>query len=539
MTHPQVDERFSDWVDGRMTARDRERFEAEMRVNPGLRERAERFRRTVEDVQQALRSPLAGAAPPGLADRVMAALSRGSPAPPATLSPWRGASARALLLSGVLAASVVGMVTLLSEWRPREPATADSAAAPAASREQAGGQAGEKATGLAAPGRDQGARPAQEPEVSLDANPQERADLQLGAGLQRQEPTGQPAAEEPAAKSEPPAPDPAPESKREALRAAEGLVAEGESARRARAGDRGRGTGLPAPGAAAPPGAPVPPPAAKSAAAEAREQERLVRRLLATASTSASTVPQIRLRRPVAGRDDAPVAEQGAQTSTVRARQAGPETGGGGQAGGGQRPGATGLPARILGVPIARQLIVRSLTADPAAVAGNWNPAQPPAERPQPDAPADRSADPSADPPPDRSADLRRGFADFEAGAPAGAWLVEGTADEVGDLLRQLADRARGGGYELAFGEVPAEAVSLLAAARQGRLADEDRVGAASSAPVRSEQRETAPAPTPPSPAGPATPGPTGGGPPASGTARPAARVRVVIVVEGEAGSGR
>ena len=40
---PDVDERICDWVDGTMPARDRERFEAELRVNPQLRQQVDEY----------------------------------------------------------------------------------------------------------------------------------------------------------------------------------------------------------------------------------------------------------------------------------------------------------------------------------------------------------------------------------------------------------------------------------------------------------------------------------------------------------------
>jgi hypothetical protein len=49
----EIDERLADWVDGRLSERDRERFEAELRVSPQLRERVDEYERTVQSVRAA------------------------------------------------------------------------------------------------------------------------------------------------------------------------------------------------------------------------------------------------------------------------------------------------------------------------------------------------------------------------------------------------------------------------------------------------------------------------------------------------------
>lgn len=74
------DERLADWVDGTMSPKELERFEAELRVNKSLRERAEAYRTTVEAVQGALREATAESerAPSGFADRFMAGLESGA-----------------------------------------------------------------------------------------------------------------------------------------------------------------------------------------------------------------------------------------------------------------------------------------------------------------------------------------------------------------------------------------------------------------------------------------------------------------------------
>ncbi|MCB9879760.1 MAG: hypothetical protein H6835_19365 [Planctomycetes bacterium] len=74
----QSDERLADYVDGRLGERDRERFEAELRVSPQLREHLAEYQRTVAVLQQALRAPTH---PTHLADRVMANLAAAATRP--------------------------------------------------------------------------------------------------------------------------------------------------------------------------------------------------------------------------------------------------------------------------------------------------------------------------------------------------------------------------------------------------------------------------------------------------------------------------
>jgi hypothetical protein len=67
------DERLADWVDGRLSPRHLERFEAEMRVDPELRAEAERYRRTVESLRSAFDDTVEVDRSKGsLADRVLA-----------------------------------------------------------------------------------------------------------------------------------------------------------------------------------------------------------------------------------------------------------------------------------------------------------------------------------------------------------------------------------------------------------------------------------------------------------------------------------
>ncbi|MBK8100856.1 MAG: hypothetical protein IPK26_27530 [Planctomycetes bacterium] len=121
-----VDERLADWVDGRLSSRDRERFEAEMRVSPRLREEAEAYRRSVQAVQAALR---ASGPRVDLADRVLAKL-RERPAPAVVVrsrAPWRPLPIMASLAA---AAAIVISIVAIDAWSPGAPLSKDVAAQP-------------------------------------------------------------------------------------------------------------------------------------------------------------------------------------------------------------------------------------------------------------------------------------------------------------------------------------------------------------------------------------------------------------------------
>lgn len=116
---PDGDERLADWVDGRMTARELERFEAEMRVNPRLQQEAEEYRRGVEAVRDALREPMPAV---DLAQRVLAQIASQPAAPPAPRHlrrPW--------LLSLAVAAGLLLTVWLVQETGAPTPERTPSA----------------------------------------------------------------------------------------------------------------------------------------------------------------------------------------------------------------------------------------------------------------------------------------------------------------------------------------------------------------------------------------------------------------------------
>jgi len=103
-------ERFADWVDGRLSPRDLARFEAELTASAEFRRRAEEYRTSVDWIRSALDAPLTEAegGPADLADRVMAAVA----APRAQHTSRRWAP---YLLSAAVAATVIGGVFVLQQ----------------------------------------------------------------------------------------------------------------------------------------------------------------------------------------------------------------------------------------------------------------------------------------------------------------------------------------------------------------------------------------------------------------------------------------
>ena len=119
---PDIDERLADWVDGTMSARDRERFEAELRVSPRLREQLAEYERTVQTIRAAF------AAPTGtidIGDRVIAALAQEAcGVGPRKRSVWPK------VWAVMSAAALLGIAILIDQWGGRLPAavTHDDAA---------------------------------------------------------------------------------------------------------------------------------------------------------------------------------------------------------------------------------------------------------------------------------------------------------------------------------------------------------------------------------------------------------------------------
>ena len=105
---PDIDERLADWVDGTMKARDRERFEAEMRVSPPLRKQVEEYEQTVSSIQMALRAETQEI---DLADRVMAGLAQeatGAVRPTRSMMPY--------ILATTCAAALLGVAVMIDSW---------------------------------------------------------------------------------------------------------------------------------------------------------------------------------------------------------------------------------------------------------------------------------------------------------------------------------------------------------------------------------------------------------------------------------------
>jgi hypothetical protein len=133
MTKPipnENDERLCDWVDGTMTSRDRERFEAELRVSKTLRDRAEAYR----DAVLAVRTGLAVEDEPiDVAASVMARIRSGgtnTPAvPEAVVSPRLPTVPGAWWRSALVAAAMLALIALLDQLEPRVKTT-DSAQSP-------------------------------------------------------------------------------------------------------------------------------------------------------------------------------------------------------------------------------------------------------------------------------------------------------------------------------------------------------------------------------------------------------------------------
>ena len=155
---PELDPRIGAWVDGCLGEPERSRFEAELRVNPKLRQQLADYEATVADVQEALGAPIVEVA---LADRVLEALD----APPATSA---GARRRAApLWALVAAAAALALVVWADQWAGQSnrvaadaaPARARSEQVSLAPRQQAPGE-GPRMLQAPSPDRSSGLGPA-------------------------------------------------------------------------------------------------------------------------------------------------------------------------------------------------------------------------------------------------------------------------------------------------------------------------------------------------------------------------------------------
>jgi hypothetical protein len=129
----EPDERLADWVDGCMSDRERERFTAELRVNPQLRADLAAYERTVATLREALRAPTAplprrelAAGGTTLADRVLAQVQGAAPARSLRRA-GGGIAWRPVLWSLASAAALLMLTLLLDSWSAEPSATSDSA----------------------------------------------------------------------------------------------------------------------------------------------------------------------------------------------------------------------------------------------------------------------------------------------------------------------------------------------------------------------------------------------------------------------------
>lgn len=111
----EPDDRLADWVDGRMTARERERFAAELRVSAHLRDDLAEYEKTVAAVRAALQAPIH---PTNLADRVMARIAADAAAPTQNRGELRAARwwNHPVTWSLASAAAVLLVALLVNSW---------------------------------------------------------------------------------------------------------------------------------------------------------------------------------------------------------------------------------------------------------------------------------------------------------------------------------------------------------------------------------------------------------------------------------------
>jgi hypothetical protein len=170
-----VDERVADHVDGRLSARERDRFAAELRVNPQLRQDLADYERTVAAARQALTAPSAMGS---IADRVLAAVAAEEAAAAAPQPKnggfrfgwWSLASAAALLL----------LTLFIDRWSARP--VAESATELAAENQPAENQPAENEQSLAAGAADSAADLADaKRESPIEKDGRKLEDLLVGA----------------------------------------------------------------------------------------------------------------------------------------------------------------------------------------------------------------------------------------------------------------------------------------------------------------------------------------------------------------------
>lgn len=124
----QPDERLAAWVDGELSPRERERMQAELRVNPQLRAELADYERTVALVRAALRPESTTAASAAFVQRVQDAVGRGSASGPSLVRPRPLALLWGLSAAAVLLASLVWLQDALLRPERHAPAATDLAA---------------------------------------------------------------------------------------------------------------------------------------------------------------------------------------------------------------------------------------------------------------------------------------------------------------------------------------------------------------------------------------------------------------------------
>lgn len=136
----ELDDRLADWVDGRMTDRERERFLAELRVNAQLRRDLADYEETVAAVRAALQAPTS---PTNLTDRVLSAIAAPDRTPAHGMPPGHAPFVRRPLFWSLASAAAVLIVALLVDGLSGRPAVETAAvldAKEAAERPDAGDQ---------------------------------------------------------------------------------------------------------------------------------------------------------------------------------------------------------------------------------------------------------------------------------------------------------------------------------------------------------------------------------------------------------------
>ncbi|MFM1873620.1 MAG: hypothetical protein RL398_3042 [Planctomycetota bacterium] len=118
----EPDPRLSEWLDGEMSPRDRDRFVAELRVNPQLRADLAAFQQTVETTRAALAATRAEeerSAADG--ERMAAAVLARLAAPRAAAANPRRWTASHWLLGGTLAAALLTAAVWIDRWGAEQP----------------------------------------------------------------------------------------------------------------------------------------------------------------------------------------------------------------------------------------------------------------------------------------------------------------------------------------------------------------------------------------------------------------------------------